>query len=180
LRRSLDKSLEQVAQFARSIHLNLQQTRFGKQIRAWGGAHSGSSTIEATPAADDGLNGTLLSDVVPAAAAGDPVAEHGVEAVSVTATVASEVILMAGIQDISNALVSDFKLNDVLRIILETMYRAKGSSASSCACATRAAIPCSAASALVPMRWRWPGASGFRWSLRRISFMPRLPKASIS
>ena len=38
----------------------------------------------------------------------------------------SEVILMAGIQDISNTLVEDFKLNDVLRIILETMYRAKG------------------------------------------------------
>ena len=33
---------------------------------------------------------------------------------------------MAGIQDISNTLVEDFKLNDVLRIILETMYRAKG------------------------------------------------------
>jgi len=56
LRRSLDKSLEQMAQFARSIHLNLQQTRFGRQIRAWGGAQSGSSTVEATPAADDGLN----------------------------------------------------------------------------------------------------------------------------
>jgi len=38
----------------------------------------------------------------------------------------SEVILMAGIQDVSNALISDFKLNDVLRIILETIYRAKG------------------------------------------------------
>ena len=33
---------------------------------------------------------------------------------------------MAGIQDISNTLVEEFKLNDVLRIILETMYRAKG------------------------------------------------------
>jgi uncharacterized Zn-binding protein involved in type VI secretion len=126
LRRSLDKSLEQMAQFARSIHLNLQQTRFGRQIRAWGGAQSGSSTVEATPAADDGLNGTLLSDVIPAAAAGDPVVKHGVEAVSVTATVASEVILLAGIQEVSNALVSDFKLNDVLRITLETIYRAKG------------------------------------------------------
>jgi hypothetical protein len=44
----------------------------------------------------------------------------------VTATVASEVILLAGIQEVSNALVSDFKLNDVLRITLETIYRAKG------------------------------------------------------
>lgn len=35
-------------------------------------------------------------------------------------------ILTAGIQDISNSLVDDFSLNDVLRIILETMYRAMG------------------------------------------------------
>lgn len=32
--------------------------------------------------------------------------------------------LTAGIQDITNALVEDFKLSDVLRMILETMYRA--------------------------------------------------------
>lgn len=35
-------------------------------------------------------------------------------------------ILSAGIQDITNALVGDFQLNDVLRIILETMYRGMG------------------------------------------------------
>ena len=38
---------------------------------------------------------------------------------------ASEV-LAAGIQDITNSMVEDFKLNDVLRMILETMYRALG------------------------------------------------------
>ncbi|OQA32805.1 MAG: hypothetical protein BWY57_01690 [Betaproteobacteria bacterium ADurb.Bin341] len=35
-------------------------------------------------------------------------------------------VLAAGIQDISNTLVEGFKLNDILRIILETMYRAMG------------------------------------------------------
>ncbi len=34
--------------------------------------------------------------------------------------------LSAGVQDITNTLVGDFELNDVLRIILETMYRAIG------------------------------------------------------
>ncbi len=38
---------------------------------------------------------------------------------------ASEV-LAAGIQDITNTMVEDFKLNDVLRMILETIYRALG------------------------------------------------------
>jgi eukaryotic-like serine/threonine-protein kinase len=33
-------------------------------------------------------------------------------------------ILAAGIQDITNAMVEDFKLTDVLRMILETMFRA--------------------------------------------------------
>ncbi|MDX9996218.1 MAG: GAF domain-containing protein, partial [Rhodocyclaceae bacterium] len=35
-------------------------------------------------------------------------------------------VLAAGIQDISNSLVDDVSLNDILRIILETMYRAMG------------------------------------------------------
>jgi eukaryotic-like serine/threonine-protein kinase len=35
-------------------------------------------------------------------------------------------VLTAGIQDISNTLVEGYKLNDILRIILETMYRAMG------------------------------------------------------
>ena len=35
-------------------------------------------------------------------------------------------ILAAGIQDITNAMVEDFKLTDVLRMILETMFRAMG------------------------------------------------------
>jgi GAF domain-containing protein len=35
-------------------------------------------------------------------------------------------VLSAGIQDISQAMVEDFKLSDVLRMILETMVRAMG------------------------------------------------------
>ena len=35
-------------------------------------------------------------------------------------------VLAAGIQDITNAMVESFQLNDVLRMILETMFRALG------------------------------------------------------
>jgi serine/threonine protein kinase len=35
-------------------------------------------------------------------------------------------VLAAGVQDITNSMVDDFKLNDVLRMILETMFRALG------------------------------------------------------
>lgn len=47
-------------------------------------------------------------------------------ALSDAAAQLAQAALAAGIQDISNALVEDYKLNDVLRIILETMYRAMG------------------------------------------------------
>ncbi|RBH43780.1 hypothetical protein C3F00_038755, partial [Pseudomonas sp. MWU13-2860] len=35
-------------------------------------------------------------------------------------------VLSAGVQDITNTLLGDYKLNDLLRIILETMYRGLG------------------------------------------------------
>lgn len=43
-----------------------------------------------------------------------------------TASGQASEILAAGIQDITNSMVEDFKLNEVLRMILETMYRALG------------------------------------------------------
>ena len=49
-------------------------------------------------------------------AADDPVVQRDVHFVAQTLT--------AGIQDVTNAMVEDFKLSDVLRMILETMFRA--------------------------------------------------------
>ncbi|WP_291987060.1 serine/threonine protein kinase [Candidatus Accumulibacter sp. ACC007] len=126
LQRTLRKSFEHVSQFAGVLRLNLQQTNFGKQIRAWGGAAGGRALAVDLPTQEDGLAGTVLSDVAAEGLAGDEPAADGARSTATGAPVSSEVILMAGIQDVSNALISDFKLNDVLRIILETIYRAKG------------------------------------------------------
>ncbi len=124
LRQTMEKSFEAVAQFAGIIHLNLQQTSFGRQIRAWNGGRSPAGNDADIFAGGDSLSGTALADAVPAGAAG---ARPGSgEAGGAVAAGAAEAILTAGIQDISNTLVEDFRLNDVLRIILETMYRAKG------------------------------------------------------
>jgi hypothetical protein len=122
LRRSVDKSLQQVAQFARSIQLNLQQTRFGRQLKAWGGAASGPALVTT---ASDTLNGTVLAEVI-AEVESDASLLDELGDFALPDEAASEVILLAGIQEVSNALVNDFKLNDVLRITLETIYRAKG------------------------------------------------------
>ena len=135
LQETMEKSFQEVAQFAGIIGLNLKQSAFGRQMKAWG------SKVEPVSAAVDpksvitggGAAATVLSVVVPAGAPGSPGVEGGEELNGVADAEQStdnfanpEVILMAGIQDISNTLVEEFKLNDILRIILETMYRAKG------------------------------------------------------
>ncbi len=115
---TLERSFEEVAQFANVIHLNLQQTPFGRQIRSWGGKKMQAAGGD--EAGDDDVTDTLGRTALVetpsfAEASGSADDPANVEA-----------ILTAGIRDISNSLVEDFSLNDVLRIILETMYRAKG------------------------------------------------------
>jgi serine/threonine protein kinase len=114
MQKTLEHSFEELAQFASAMHISLQQTPFGRQVRAWSG--KAARRDDAGGVGDDVLDRTVLieSPFFPDSpgAGNDPA---GVEA-----------ILTAGIRDISNALVEDFALNDVLRIILETMYRAKG------------------------------------------------------
>ena len=132
LQESMERSFLEVSQFAGIIGINLKQSVFGRQMKAWNSkgepvvAESDpKSVITATSAA------TVLSGAVPAGAPGSPGVDSGgddaAEGEEGAENVANpEVILMAGIQDISNTLVEEFKLNDILRIILETMYRAKG------------------------------------------------------
>ena len=126
LQRTLRRSFEQMSQFAGVMHLDLQKTLLGKQIQAWGSAAGGSGRAAERPTPEDGLAGTILPDVAPPAAISGEPAVVDVSSASAGASASSEAILMAGIQDVSDALISDFKLNDVLRIILETIYRAKG------------------------------------------------------
>jgi serine/threonine protein kinase len=74
-----------------------------------------------------------MSDATLVVEAPDGLSAHALQA---TVTVAQErprtalenaaEILAAGIQDITNSMVENFQLNDVLRMILETMYRALG------------------------------------------------------
>jgi serine/threonine protein kinase len=118
----MEKSFLEVAQFASIIGINLKQSAFGRRMKTWSARPESLADVEAGLAAVHASAETVLSDVVPAGAPGSPT----VDGDAASSVGNSEVILMAGIQDISNTLVEEFKLNDVLRIILETMYRAKG------------------------------------------------------
>ena len=118
VQQTVRRAVEEVADFARIIHLNLQQTAFGRQMRQFAQASGAHAAETNTDAGDDPLDGTLLGE---SGALGADDGEGGEARV-----VDAQAILTAGIQDISNTLVEGFKLNDILRIILETMYRAMG------------------------------------------------------
>ena len=128
LRETMEKSFQDVARFAGIIGISLKQSTFGRQMQSWSAKPemlAGTSREPAMAESEDGAGSdTVLAEAVPVGAPGSLPA--GGEEDTVSRVGSPEAILMAGIQDISNTLVEDFKLNDVLRIILETMYRAKG------------------------------------------------------
>jgi len=116
LKEVVEESVEELAQIASILKVNLKQSPFTRQVRVWTG---GIEPAAEPPAADAAITQTLLNDALPGGEAED-------EAAAQALPDHAESVLAAGIQDISNSLVEDFALNDILRIILETMYRAMG------------------------------------------------------
>ncbi|MGB4065459.1 MAG: HDOD domain-containing protein [Azonexus sp.] len=114
---TVQRAVEEVADFARIIHLNLQQTTFGKQMRLFAEAGAVDKRSADDPNGSDFADGTVIGESDPLGGVGGGPGAPEVDAQSV---------LTAGIQDISNTLIDGFQLNDILRIILETMYRAMG------------------------------------------------------
>lgn len=115
LRDTLEKSFQDLTQVAAILRVNLKQSPFVRQIKGWSG------TAQKEEAIDEDLVATILGQTLIVGAedqqeAGEPM-PAGVDA---------QAILAAGIQDISNSLVEDVALNDILRITLETIYRAMG------------------------------------------------------
>ena len=113
---ALDQALEEIVEYANIIRINLRISKFGKQLVEWmrqsvtprqGGDDADTIVSESRMVADSG-------EIKMAGAASPFDAQDGPS------------ILAAGIQDISNSLVESRPLNDVLRMILETMYRGMG------------------------------------------------------
>lgn len=115
---AFDRSLALVTDYAATFNLNLARTALGDQIGRWRRPES-RLPQDAAALPDPGV--TTLPNGLP---------EQGIDA-SLNGTPGglpdnATSILAAGIQDISNALVGDHHLNDVLRMTLETMYRGIG------------------------------------------------------
>jgi serine/threonine protein kinase len=119
---AIENSSTALTQVASILHVNLKQSPFARQVQAFVAAPAESSAADIAKAAEEA---TLVSTVLGGTAVlgvEDEVPDEGVADVPEDA----QSVLTAGIQDISNSLVDDFQLNDVLRITLETMYRAMG------------------------------------------------------
>jgi HD-like signal output (HDOD) protein len=120
------KSLNEVTQFSTAVNASFGQSSFAKQANKWVG-HQETPPAPAPGVAVDvdtqmALAATMLSEPTPAEV-------HAAEAAGPSGPTAqeSQAALMAGLQDISNSLVNDdISVNDIIRMILETMYSGMG------------------------------------------------------
>ncbi len=115
----MEKAVAELEGLSASVRVKLAQTHIGRQLTR----ERASADAEAA-AAEANLPGTLPDAGAELARETPPARGGGGEAGP--PLVDAQAILAAGIQDISNSLVDDFSLNDTLRIIVETMYRALG------------------------------------------------------
>ncbi|HET6718723.1 MAG TPA: HDOD domain-containing protein, partial [Rhodocyclaceae bacterium] len=125
LHKMIERSFADLSEFGRVVRIDLARTNFGKQVKAISGKGLAAAPADERPGGSNHLLGgtSLEPSAVTAVIPGmDNSGEMDAEGGGADA----QSILAAGIQDISNTLVEDFKLNDILRIILETMYRAMG------------------------------------------------------
>lgn len=110
---ALDSGLQELSKRAKIIGIDMVKNPLLNKISKWSGQ---AQTIKQAVPTDTG-NGAVLLDM---AASGDKVEGE------VVSRADPESILSAGIQDVTNTLVEDFRLNDVLQVVLETIYRSLG------------------------------------------------------
>ncbi|TXH04734.1 MAG: serine/threonine protein kinase [Nevskiaceae bacterium] len=117
----LEQSSKGLSDLATTLNVNLRKTRIGDSLlRAASPATAAPATSTASPVTADGESALAATTRLEMPPAGEPAAtgatseQQGLE------------ILAAGIQDISQALIEDLNVNDLLRIIAETIFRAIG------------------------------------------------------
>jgi eukaryotic-like serine/threonine-protein kinase len=111
LSEALGNGLHELSKRAAIIGFDIAKNPLLNRVAKWNGH------IATTPdhAPQDGKNGLVLLDT----AADEEKTEIGWGEVRPD----TEAMLSAGIQDVTNTLVEDFELNDVLQVVVETIYR---------------------------------------------------------
>jgi serine/threonine protein kinase len=127
LKRITQAAVLEITKEASFYNLDINNSGALRQARHWG-TRSGMDSIPAgsVPGLDKGLESLAESDLEKTLVDreskvldGTPVSSGGKPSNAVA-------ILSAGVQDITNTLVSDYKLNDLLNMVMETMYRGMG------------------------------------------------------
>jgi serine/threonine protein kinase len=112
---ALDSGLQELSRRTLTLEVNTARSPLLKKVRQWSGAAVDQPTEkkQATIVGMDTVHGIESAldaeEVVDTHVIPDP-----------------ETIMGAGIQDVTNTMVEDFKLNDVLLMVLETIYRGLG------------------------------------------------------
>ncbi|ODU99912.1 MAG: signal transduction protein [Thiobacillus sp. SCN 63-57] len=129
----MEKSMQDIGQFARVVNVNLKHSDFARQASKWAGlaAPPGQASAQqetntdmpdAVPDAMAALDANVLHEAAPAI-------EQGAVARDKQERTPEEIqsILASGLQDVGNSLIDDsISINDILRMILEAMYTGMG------------------------------------------------------
>ena len=133
LGKALESGLKELVTRASVLGINTAQSPLMKRINTWSGVRveeKAAATAEGGAVAAE--TGAVAAETGTEAAGPDSMAgitQLGVELEEYDAQTGEpikidpETILSAGIQDVTNTLVEDHRLNDVLQMVLETMHR---------------------------------------------------------
>lgn len=116
LGKALEKGLADLSARASIIKMDLAKSSMMKQINRWS---SGAISSQGMAASEHGLD--AHADAGESEFAATEMSMNVINQEDLSAE--SEAILNSGVQDVTNALVSERKLNDIVEMVLETMYR---------------------------------------------------------
>jgi len=133
LTKLMEKSMQDIGQFARVVNVNLKHSDFAKQASKWAGmaAAPGAPAADATAVAaqDEAAEAKMALDASVLHEHTSVLDSESGPAGGVSPRTTEEIqsLLTAGLQDVSNSLIDDaVSVNDILRMILEAMYTGMG------------------------------------------------------
>lgn len=116
----MEKSMQDIAQFALAVNVSLKHSAFAQQASKWAGM---AAAPGAAPDAQAALDASVLREHASILDA-EP-AEDGSKPQRTSVEI--QAVLTSGLQDVGNSLIDDnVSVNDILRMILEAMYTGMG------------------------------------------------------
>jgi HD-like signal output (HDOD) protein len=129
----MEKSMQDIAQFALAVNVNLKQSTFAQQASKWAGLAAVPGAVPEAdtdtpqgeaPDARTELDASVLHEHAPILETNP---DEDTSSSQPLTSEKTQSILTSGLQDVSNSLIDDtISINDILRMILEAMYTGMG------------------------------------------------------